>query len=124
MRSTHLEPHSHILLWQKGFQAKHKIADQWESTTYEIIEKLANLPVYTICKLAKLGEHSDESSLKCTKVVHQNMLFLLDWTETKILEDRDNGKRHPNQQACTPQGKATDKTNPVKMLVYSLQGML
>ena len=37
------------------------------------------------------------------------MLFLLDWTETDIPEDGDNGKRHPTQQACAPEGEATDK---------------
>ena len=93
------------------------------NTTYEIIQKLANVPIYKICELPKLGEDSDESCPKHTKAVHQNMLFPLDWTETDIPEDGDNGKRHPIQQACTPQGEATDKTNPVKMLVYNLWGV-
>ena len=30
MRCTKLEPGDHIMLWWKGFQAKHKIADRWE----------------------------------------------------------------------------------------------
>ena len=37
---------------------------------YQIIEKLADVPVYKICKLPKLGEDSDESCPKCIKVVH------------------------------------------------------
>ena len=40
MRCTQLEPGYHVLLQWKGFQAKHKIADQWENTTYGILEKL------------------------------------------------------------------------------------
>ena len=123
MRSSQLEPSDHILLQQKGFQAKHKIADQWENTTYEIIEKLADVPIYKIHKFPKPGEDSDESHPLQTKVVHQNMLFLLDWTDTDISEDRDNGNRLSNHQACILQGDAADKMDPVKMLVYNLWGM-
>ena len=89
---------------------------------YEIIKKLADVPIYKICKLPKVREDSDESCPKHTKVVHQNMLLPLDWTEAEIPEDRNN-TRHPDQQASTEQIKATDKTKPVKMLVYNLWGM-
>ena len=46
MRRTQLEPGDHIMLWWKGFQARHKIVDQWENTTYEITEKLADVSIY------------------------------------------------------------------------------
>ena len=111
---TQLEPGDHVLLWWKGLQAKHKIADQWENTTYEIVNELKDVPVYKIDELPKPGEEYDESHQLCTRVVHWNMLFLLAWTETDIQEDRDDDGGLPERQSCTPQGKALEKLNPIK----------
>ena len=123
MRSTQLELGNHVLLQQKGFQTKHKIADLWENITYEVIEKLTDVPVCKICELPKWGDDTDESHPLCTKVVHRNMLFSLDWTVNNIPEDRDNDKRLLDHQAGTQQCEDTDKMNPVKKLVYNLWGM-
>ena len=65
MRSTKLELVDHILLQQKCFQAKHKIADQWKNTTYEIAEKLNDAPIYKICELPKPGGNM-MSPIHCT----------------------------------------------------------
>ena len=51
------------------------------------------------------------------------MLFLLDWTETDIPEDRDDDKRLPDHQLYTLQGEAAEKSNPVKMFLYNLTGV-
>ena len=45
------------------------------------------MPVYKICKLLKLGEDSDESCPKHTKLVHQNILFPLDGQRLKCQTD-------------------------------------
>ena len=69
------------LLWLKGFWAKYNIVDCWENTTYKIIKKLTNVPIYKISmNCPKLGEglwwvpslvhHSDAP---------EYMLFLLAW---------------------------------------------
>ena len=38
----------HPLRTQKGFKKKHKIMDRCEHVTYEVVEKLDNIPVYKI----------------------------------------------------------------------------
>ena len=79
------------------------------NTTYEIIEKLANVPIYKIHKLPKPGEDSDESCPKHIRVVYWNMLFPIDWKETEISEDRDNSEWHSDHQACSQQGEPLTK---------------
>ena len=96
MRCTQLELGDHILLWQKGFQTKHKIVDHWENTTYEIVEKLKDVPIYTIREFPKPSMEENESCLLHTLVVHRNMLFLLACRETDVPEDRDNDSGLPD----------------------------
>ena len=105
----------------KRFKAKHKIVDQWENTTYEIVEKLKDVPIYRICELPKPEENHDKSHPLCTRVVHQNMLFPLVWMETYTPEDRENDRELPDHEACMPHDEPTYKTNPMKNLVYNLQ---
>ena len=57
-----------------------------------------------------------------TKVVHRNMLFLLELTVDEIPGDRDE-EGLLDHQACTQQGGATDKMNPVKILVCNIWGI-
>ena len=105
MRCIKLKPGDCILLWQKGFQTKHKIVDQWKNTTYEIVKKLDDIPVYKIHELPKPREDNDGSHALCTRVLHHNMLFPLVETETDILEYRNDSRENPDHKACTPQGR-------------------
>ena len=53
---------------KKGFQEKHKIADQWEKDPYEVVKQRQDgLPVFVV---ANNG---------CEQVLHRNMLFLLQY---------------------------------------------
>ena len=106
-----------IKFWWKGFQAKHKMVDQWENTIHEIIEKLPDVPIYKFCKLPRPGKEYDESHPLHTRVVYWNMLFQLAWTEIDIPEDRDVDRRLSDHQACMPQGEAVKQVRPMKMLV-------
>ena len=56
-----------VLVKKKGFTAKHKIADKWETEPYEIVSQRSDgLPVYTVVR-------NDRE-----RTLHRNMLFLLD----------------------------------------------
>ena len=79
--------------------------------------------IHKIHELPKLEEDTDESHPLHTKVVHRNMLFLLDWTVDDIPENKDDDKGLLDHKACTQQDEAIDKMNWVKMLVYNLWGM-
>ena len=66
-RSSELEPGDLVLVKQKGFTLKHKIADKWETEPYEIVSQRSDgLPVYTVMRNG------------CERTLHRNMLFLLD----------------------------------------------
>ena len=46
---TKLEPGDLILVRKKGFQEKHKIADQWEKDPYEVVKQRQDgLPVFVV----------------------------------------------------------------------------
>ena len=72
--------------------------------------KLTNVPIYEIHELPKPEEEYDESHPLCTRVMHQNMLFPLAWTETDIPEDKHDDRGLPDHQTCMPQGEAVEKT--------------
>ena len=64
-RCSKLEPDL-VLIKQKGFTSKHKIADKWETEPYEIVSQRSDgLPVYTVMR------NDSERTL------HRNMLFPL-----------------------------------------------
>ena len=61
-----MEPGDLVLAKGKGFTSKHKIADKWETESYEIVSQRSDgLPVYTVMK------NDSERTL------HRNMLFPL-----------------------------------------------
>ena len=65
-RCSKLEPGDLVLMKQKGFTSKHKIADKWETEPYEIVSQRSDgLPVYTVMR-------ND-----CERTLHRNMLFPL-----------------------------------------------
>ena len=66
VRCAKLLPGDLVLVRRKGFTLKHKIADKWESETYEIVSQLSDgLPVYTVMR-------NDRE-----RTLHHNMLFPL-----------------------------------------------
>ena len=66
-RSSKLEPGDLVLVKQKGFTLKYKIADKWETEPYEIVSQRSDgLPVYTVMRNG------------CEKTLTRNMLFPLD----------------------------------------------
>ena len=65
-KSSKLEPSDLVLVKQKGFTSKHKIADKWETEPYEIVSQRSDgLPVYTVMRNG------------CERTLHRNMLFPL-----------------------------------------------
>ena len=49
MKSSKLEPGDLVLVQIKGFQEKHKITDQWEKDSYEVVKQRQNgLPVFVV----------------------------------------------------------------------------
>ena len=65
-KSSKLEPGDLVLIKQKGFTLKHKIADKWETKPYEIVSQRSDgLPVYTVMRNG------------CERTLDRNMLFLL-----------------------------------------------
>ena len=66
-KCSKLEPGDLVLVKQKGFTLKHKIADKWETEPYEIVSQRSDgLPVYTVMR-------NDRE-----RTLHRNMLFSLD----------------------------------------------
>ena len=66
-RSSKLEPGDLVLVKQRGFTSKHKIADKWGTEPYEIVSQRSDgLPVYTVMRNG------------CERTLHRNMLFPLD----------------------------------------------
>ena len=55
-RCSKLEPGDTILIRQKAFKGKHKIANCWENTVYVVIDRQDNLPVYKIRPLKEPGK--------------------------------------------------------------------
>ena len=65
-KGSKLLPGDLVLVRRKGFTSKHKIADKWESESYEIVSQHSDgLPVYTVMR------NDRERTLHC------NMLFQL-----------------------------------------------
>ena len=65
-KSSKLEPGDLVLVKQKGFTLKHKIADKWETEPYEIVSQRSDgLPVYTVMRNG------------CERTLHRNMVFPL-----------------------------------------------
>ena len=65
-----LKPGDQVLVHVKAFGKDHKIADHWEQTPYEVVERMENKPVFKVHRLA------DDSS-DAVRVLHRNMLFPL-----------------------------------------------
>ena len=88
-----LEEGNLVLIRQKAFKGKHKIADQWENDLYEVISKLQNMQVY------KVKLHNGDTKSR-TWILHQNMLFPLatsgpcesDSIDSNILDFTTNDK--------------------------------
>ena len=68
MKCTELRPHDLIRVRIKALTGDHKIADQWESTSYQVINQLDDQPVF---KVMPIMATSDED----TRVLHRNMLL-------------------------------------------------
>ena len=65
-KCSKLLPGDLVLVKNKGFTSKHKIADKWESEPYEIVSQCSDgLPVYTVMR-------NDRE-----RILHHNMLFPL-----------------------------------------------
>ena len=65
-KCSKLEPGDLVLVKQKGFTLKHKIADKWETEPYEIVSQRSDgLPIYTVMR-------NDRE-----RTLHRNMLFSL-----------------------------------------------
>lgn len=80
-----LVPGNKVLVLQKGFKGKHKIADRWENVPYVVVEQLKpNIPVF---KVRKEGLNDK------IRILHQNMLFPLlpDSDENEQDDDMYNG---------------------------------
>ena len=58
-----------VLVRRKAFTGKHKIADRWESATYEVVKQLApGMPVFRV---------KSQDGSERTRVVHRNLLLPL-----------------------------------------------
>ena len=63
----------------------HKIADQWESTPYQVINQLDGQPVF---KVRPITTASDED----TRVLHRNMLLPIKTSEGHTFTGQENAQ--------------------------------
>ena len=69
IRCSKLDIGDIVLVRQKGFTGKHKVADRWEKDYYEVIsQKSSGIPVFVIKSLGKDGRE---------RTLHRNMLYPL-----------------------------------------------
>ena len=69
----------------KALTGDHKIADQWESTPYQVIDKLNGQPVF---KVKPITTTSDED----TRVLHRNMLLPIKTSEECTFTGQENAQ--------------------------------
>ena len=69
IRCSKLDIGDIVLVRQKGFTGKHKVADRWEKDYYEVIsQKSSGIPVFVIKSLGKDGRE---------RTLHRNILYPL-----------------------------------------------
>ena len=84
IRCSKLDVGDIVMVRQKGFTGKHKVADRWERDYYEVISQKPNgIPVFVV---RNLGKDKRERKL------HRNMLYPLSfqvWSESEQHDDVD-----------------------------------
>ena len=70
-----------VMVRQKGFTGKHKVADRWEKDYYEVIsQKSSGIPIFVV---KSLGKDKRERTL------HRNMLYPLSFSVQSEHEQHD-----------------------------------
>ena len=89
-----------VMVHQKAFKVKHKIADRWENTVYEVLERQDNMPISKICPRKDM-----DKSPKAIKmwIMHHNLLFPIAWTEENSEEDSDDDEDYPSMPVTRSQ---------------------
>jgi len=59
-----------VLIRKLGLKGKHKLADRWEAEVYKVVEKHADLPIYTVVP---------ENGKGRKRTLHRNHLMLITW---------------------------------------------
>jgi hypothetical protein len=70
VRGVMLQLGDSVLIRKLGHKGKHKLADRWESQIYKIVEKHADLPIYTV---------TPENGKGRKRTLHRNHLMLITW---------------------------------------------
>ena len=82
VRCSKLDIGDIVLVRQKGFTGKHKVADRWEKDYYEVIsQKSSGIPVFVV---KSLGKNKRERTL------HRNMLYPLSFQVQSEPEQYDD----------------------------------
>ena len=82
VRCSKLDIGDIVMVRQKGFTGKHKVADQWEKDYYEVISQKPNgIPVFVV---KSLGKDKRERTL------HRNMLYPLSFNVQSEDEQHDD----------------------------------
>ena len=82
VRCSKLDVGDIVMVRQKGFTGKHKVADRWEKDYYEVISQKPNgIPLFVI---KSLGKDKRERTL------HRNMLYPLSFQVQSEHEQHDD----------------------------------
>ena len=80
-----LKPDDLVKVRIKALTGDHKIADQWESTPYQVIDQLGDQPVF---KVKPITATSNED----TRVLHRNISLPIKASEGHTFTDQENAQ--------------------------------
>ena len=85
VKCVELRPDDLVRVRIKALTGDHKIADQWESTPYQVIDQLDGQPVF---KARPITTASDEDA----RVLHRNMLLPMRTSEEHFVTGQENAQ--------------------------------
>lgn len=92
VRESTLQAGDRVLVKNVGIRAKHKIADRWSKTIYQVVKQIADSPVYVIKSLTNEGPE---------RTLHRDLLLPCGFLTPTYSSDEDNRMEGKEKTTCS-----------------------